>query len=446
MRSLVRLSIWTGCVAIVGAFAAAACNSNEAQPSNPTLIPGTDGGTPQPEAEVASSTSLAPGTPVGTPTPLANESDFVAFVEHVDAHLRAGNPGFVVERASYAEHVCRTEDLTLAVAQYPCDETGTTVQYMSVGYESQGVLLTPTEFGQWADELLRFDASASDEYGNGELRVHSYRLDEAEGAYWTVATMIYVPDEAPSYRRAITFVWELKDRAWRMTNVSDLGQPPEAEAVLTAPDRSETRYYLGAVSTLQNGSAEQGLRDEADFFGFVTWLNERLGARDASAIAERVSYTDRTCTAELVARSQAEQSGTCTLVGQMIRYVEFGTDSQGGWRSPDDVERWLAEVFDGAAVDRSDEFGGGEARVAAYRNNPEVHSTVISLIETLHTSGGDDAHRRIVLVLDWEYVGQRWQTEFIQGRSSPTGQLSVPEMMTLPERETDWRYFETANP
>jgi hypothetical protein len=202
-----------------------------------------DGASMSATAEPTSTAPAGQGN-IGTPTPLVDEADFVDFARHVDAHLRSGNPEFIVERARYTEHVCRTEDLTPTVAQYPCEEAGTTVQYMGVGYESQGVLLTPTEFGQWANELLKFDASASDEYGSGELRVHSYRLDEAEGAYWTVATMIYVPDEAPTYRRAITFVWELKDRAWRMTSVSDLGQPPEVEAVLTAPDRSETRYYL----------------------------------------------------------------------------------------------------------------------------------------------------------------------------------------------------------
>lgn len=76
------------------------------------------------------------------------------------------------------------------------------------------------------------------------MRVHSYRLDDADQAYWTIATLIYSPRDAGAYRRAVTFVWELENGAWRMTSISDLGQPPEVEAVLTAPDRSETRHYL----------------------------------------------------------------------------------------------------------------------------------------------------------------------------------------------------------
>jgi hypothetical protein len=140
--------------------------------------------------------------------------------------------------------MCRTEDLTPTVAQYPCEESGEIVQYISVGYESQGVLLSRSGFEEWTDQLAMFDGAASDEYGTGELRIHSYRLDNVEQAFWTVATQIHRPEGAAPYRRAVTFFWELNDGTWRVSGVSDLGLPPEVESVLTAPDRSDTWHYL----------------------------------------------------------------------------------------------------------------------------------------------------------------------------------------------------------
>jgi hypothetical protein len=203
------------------------------------------------EGEEAQPTSTATATPTAVVTPsAAAENDgwegFRAFAAQIEAAVADADVDFFVDRAAFREFVCPGPG-----GEIPqCQEAGQILRAINAAVlpASGGYLLEPDDVRRSiAGFFQRADPALSDDYGDGQVRLHSisHHLDrEGRDEYSAVLTMI--PEAAPDasifpgdlrYLQILTF--HFQDGRWQfdLVRTGRLGPSSGVERHLAAqPD------------------------------------------------------------------------------------------------------------------------------------------------------------------------------------------------------------------
>lgn len=172
---------------------------------------------------IAAIVLLADDEGIATAREVSGDAGFRAFVPKLQLALDDNDIEFIARRMQTTPVVCAAADIPSAIGGAQCNFVGENYDGFPVAYwRSEGTILPAlTVLGQLATLLETEQPGASDDFGDGRVRVYALDLSPGKSHAIVTAMIARPPDfgEGGPIRVAIGTAWSFSDGRWRFTSM-----------------------------------------------------------------------------------------------------------------------------------------------------------------------------------------------------------------------------------